>query len=245
MSPRLTFATAGRIFRQIAHDRRTIALVVVAPLVIISLLYFLFDEQQPFVSNIMLYGIVIFPIMLMFLLTAIATVRERISGTLERLMTTPVGRGDILFGYALAYDLLATIQVIIATTYCYTVLGMEVEGPAWAVFLAALVAGLLGVSFGLLASAVSKTEFQAVQFFPALMVPQLLLCGIFGPREDMADWLKAISDVLPVTYAAQAAHEMFANAEPTELYWASFGIAAGAVVLLLAIASATLKRRTP
>lgn len=245
MSPHLTLATAGRILRQIVRDRRTIALVVVAPLLIITLLYYLFDEQQPMVSGLMLYGITIFPITLMFLLTAIATVRERISGTLERLMTTPVGRGDILFGYALAFGLLATIQVVLATTYCYTVLGMEVDGPAWAVFLAAIVAGLMGVSFGLLASAVSQSEFQAVQFFPAAIIPQLLLCGILGPREDMADWLKTVSDFLPITYAAQASYEMFDHAEPTDLYWTSLGIAAAAVVGLLAIASATLKRRTP
>lgn len=244
MSPHLTLATAGRILKQILRDTRTVALVIVAPLLIITLLYFLFDEEQPMVSGLMLYGIVIFPITLMFLLTAIATVRERISGTLERLMTTPIGRGDILGGYALAFGLLATVQVTLATTYCYTVLGMEVDGPTWAVFLAAMVAGQLGVAFGLLASAVSQSEFQAVQIFPALIIPQLLLCGILGPRENMADWLETISDYLPITYAAQAAFEMFGNTDPTELYWRSLAIAAGVVVGLLAIASATLKRRT-
>lgn len=243
--PGITLATAGRILRQIRHDPRTLGIITVVPMVVITLLYFLFDRREPLVSKLALDMLVIFPIIVMFLLTAIAMVRERMSGTLERLMTTPVRKADILFGYALAFGLLATIQGLILTAFCYWVLGTHVAGPVVLVIVAAIVGSLLGVAFGLLASAVSTSEFQAVQFFPALIIPQEILSGLFGPRENMAGWLKTISDLLPITYAVQAMEELFTHSEPTDRYWQSIGIAAACVFGLLLLASATLRRRTP
>ncbi|MCE1178702.1 MAG: ABC transporter permease [Micrococcales bacterium] len=245
MNPRITLAVAGRILRQIRHDPRTLGIITVVPMVVITLLYYLFDKREPLVSKLALDMLVIFPIIIMFLLTAIAMVRERISGTLERLMTTPVAKSDILFGYGLAFGLLATMQGLILSAFCYWVLDTQIAGPPGLVILAAIVGSLLGVAFGLLASAVSTSEFQAVQFFPAMIIPQEILSGLFGPREQMAGWLKTISDYLPITYAVQAMEELFTNEEPTSLYWKSIGIAAACVVGLLLLASATLKRRTP
>ncbi|XVX21957.1 ABC transporter permease [Actinomycetota bacterium] len=245
MNPRITLAVAGRILRQIRHDPRTLGIITVVPMVVITLLYYLFDKREPLVSKLALDMLVIFPIIIMFLLTAIAMVRERISGTLERLMTTPVAKSDILFGYGIAFGLLATLQGLILTAFCYWVLDTQIAGPVGLVILAAIVGSLLGVAFGLLASAVSTSEFQAVQFFPAMIIPQEILSGLFGPREQMADWLKTVSDFLPITYAVQAMEELFTNEEPTSLYWKSIGIAAACVVGLLLLASATLKRRTP
>ena len=245
MSIPRTLATTVRILRQLAHDHRTLGIVIVVPLVVITLLHYLFDERQPFVSRVELIMLAVFPIILMFLLTATAMVRERTSGTLERLMTTPIGKGDILFAYALAFGALATIQVSVATVYTSWVLGMQVSGSIWYVLLTAVVGAQLGVAFGLLASAVSTSEFQAVQLFPALIIPQLLLCGLFGPREDMADVLHAISAALPITYAVQALTEVFTHPDPTGDYWVSLLITAACVLGLLIVAAATLRRRTP
>lgn len=245
MSPRLTLATTGRVLRQLSHDPRALALVLVAPMVVISLLHYLFNERQPLVSRIELIMLVIFPIIMMFLLTATAMVRERTSGTLERLMTTPIGKGDILFAYALAFGSLATVQVCLLTGYARWVLGMEVSASIWYVLLTAIVGAQLGVAFGLLASAVSTSEFQAVQLFPALIIPQLMLCGLFGPRDQMNDVLHAISSALPITYAVEALIELFAHPEPSAHYWVSLGVTVGCVLALLMIASATLRRRTP
>ena len=244
MSPRLILATAGRILRQVSHDPRAIAVVLVAPMVVITLLHYLFDERQPLVSRIELIMLAIFPIIMMFLLTATAMVRERTSGTLERLMTTPLGKGDVLFGYALAFGLLATVQVCVLTVFARWVLGMEVSASIVYVLLTAIVGAQLGVAFGLLASAISTSEFQAVQLFPALIIPQLMLCGLFGPRDQMNDVLHAISSALPITYAAEALTELFTHPEPNEQYWVSLGVTVGCVLALLLIAAATLRRRT-
>lgn len=244
LRPGGTWATTGRILRQIRHDPRTLAIITVVPMLVITLLYYLFDRREPMVSKLALDMLVVFPILVMFLLAAIATVRERTSGTLERLMTTPVRKADILFGYALAFGVLATVQGVILTGFCRWVLNTRIAGPLSLVILTAIVGSLLGVAFGLLASALAQSEFQAVQFFPAMIVPQAILSGLFGPREEMAGWLKTISDVLPITYAVQAIEELFVHEEPTSLYWRSLAIAAACVVGLLIMAATTLRRRT-
>lgn len=244
MNPRTLGATVGRILRQILHDRRTLAIVLIIPVVIITLVHFLFEGAEPFVSKLEADMLVIFPIIVMFLLTAIATVRERTSGTLERLLTTPVRKADILFGYAIAYGILGAIQVSVGAAFCYLVLDMQVAGPGVLVYLCAILSSQLGVAFGLLASAISTTEFQAIQMFPAVLTPQILLSGLFGPREDMAGWLTAISDWLPIIYAVESMEELVAHASVTELFWRDLAIVVACVLGLLVVASATLRRRT-
>lgn len=245
MNPRFTLATAARVLTQVRHDRRTVALILVAPLLVLTLFHYLFDGREPMVSRLELQMLSIFPLFIMFLLTAIATVRERTSGTLERLMTTPIGKGDVIAGYALAYSVLALLQVGLTSALCWWLLDMQVAASLPMVLLTAVLAAVLGLSFGLLASALSQTEFQAVQFMPLFMVPQILLCGLFTPREEMASWLRVISDVLPLSYTMDAVREMFTHAEPTAAWWKGMGITAGCIVVLLGVASVTLRRRTP
>jgi len=240
----MTMATTRRIVMQLLNDKRTLAIVLVVPVVVLTLLHYLFDGREPLVSRVELIMLVVFPIILMFLLTSIAMVRERISGTLERLLTTPIAKSNILFGYALAFGFLAAIQVTVATVFTSWVLDMQVQGPMWLVLVTGIVGAQLGVAFGLLASAISMSEFQAVQLFPALIIPQLLLCGLFGPREEMASVLNAISNALPVTYAVEALTELLDHPEATSHFWISLGIVAACVIALLMIAAATLRRRT-
>lgn len=238
-------ATTARLLRQLRHDPRTLVILTVIPLVILTLLHYLFDERQPLVSRVESQMLVVFSMMIMFLLTAIAMVRERISGTLERLLTTPISKPAILLGYGLAFGVLALWQSTVATAFAYWVLGMEVAGPLWQVLLAATLSAELGVAFGLLASAISRTEFQAVQMFPVLLTPQMLVCGLFGPRDQMADWLHSLSAVMPMTYGVEAMDAVITTADPGRDYWANNAIVAACVVGLLALASASLRRRTP
>lgn len=245
MSARLTLATARRIVVQTLHDRRTLALITVAPLVLLTLIHYLFDEREPMVSRLELQLLLIFPVFIMFLLTAIATVRERTSGTLERLMTTPIGKGDVIAGYALAYSTVALVQALITSAFCVWVLQMDVPAPFWLVLVTVAVGALLGLTFGLLASALSQTEFQAVQLMPMFMLPQMLLCGLLTPRDQMADWLEALSDAMPLSYTMDAAKELTSADHATSAWGAGIGITAGCVVLLLALAATTLRRRTP
>ncbi|MEU8002717.1 ABC transporter permease [Catellatospora sp. NPDC049111] len=237
--------TTGRILRQLRHDRRTVAMLVAVPTLLLTLLYFMYDSQAGVFDHIALIMLGVFPFIIMFLITSIAMLRERTTGTLERLLTTPLRKTDLLFGYGLAFGVAAAVQAGFATALAYLLLDLDTQGGAGYVVMIAVANAVLGMALGLLASAFAKTEFQAVQFMPVLAVPQLLLCGLFVPRELMAGWLQAISDVLPLTYAVEALQEVGAHAEPTGTMWRDFAIVAGAVVVALVAAAGTLRRRTP
>ncbi len=155
----------------------------------------------------------IFPFIIMFLVTSIAMLRERTTGTLERLLTTPLAKLDLLFGYGIAFGLAAAIQASVASAIAYWAFGLDTAGPAALVILIAVVNAVLGVALGLLCSAFARTEFQAVQFMPVVAIPQILLCGLFVARDQMAGWLHAVSDALPLTYAVEALQEVGAHAD--------------------------------
>jgi ABC-2 type transport system permease protein len=245
MSPRITLATAGRILRQLRHDRRTVALLVVVPSLLLTVLYFMYENAGPTFDRIALIMLGVFPFVIMFLVTSIAMLRERTTGTLERLLTTPLGKLDLLFGYGLAFGLAAAIQAAVTVTAAHWLLGLETAGSVGLVMLIAVINAILGVALGLFCSAFARTEFQAVQFLPVVVVPQLLLCGLFVARDQMAGWLQAVSDVLPLTYAVEALAQVGAHTDPTTTMWRDVVIVAGSAVLALVLAAATLRRRTP
>ncbi|MET7424150.1 ABC transporter permease [Dactylosporangium sp. NPDC005555] len=244
MSARLTLATAGRILRQLRHDRRTIALILVVPTVLLTLLRYLYDNSPQLFDRVGLIMLGVFPLVIMFLLTSVAMLRERTTGTLERLLTTPIGKVDILLGYGIAFAVAAAVQAAIAATLAYVLLGLDTLGPAWLVGVIAVGNSVLGMALGLLVSAFANSEFQAVQFMPAVVLPQVLLCGLLQPRDQMAGWLQAISDVLPMSYAVQALTELGAHTEPTGVMWRDLGIIVGCVIVALLLGAATLRRRT-
>ncbi|MEV4348959.1 ABC transporter permease [Actinoplanes sp. NPDC049596] len=236
----ILLATTGRILRQLRHDRRTIALLVVVPVLLLALIYFMYDGVGGAFDRIALIMVGIFPFVIMFLVTSIAMLRERTSGTLERLLTTPLGKLDLLFGYGLAFGLAAAVQGVVATAAAYWLLGLTTAGSAGLVVLVAVLNAGLGVALGLFCSAFARTEFQAVQFLPVVVVPQILLCGLFVPREQMAGWLEAISNALPLTYAVDALAKVGRDANPAT----DLAVVAGAAVVALVLAAATLRRRT-
>ena len=243
MNMRIVTATTGRILRQLRHDRRTVALLVAVPTALLTLLYFMYDASPVF-DRIALTMLGIFPFTIMFLVTSIAMLRERTTGTLERLLTTPLGKLDLLFGYGLAFGLAAAVQASVAAGAAYWLLGLDTAGGAGLVLMIAVIDAVLGVALGLFCSAFARTEFQAVQFMPVVVVPQLLLCGLFVPREQMAGWLQAISDVLPLTYAVEALGQVGAYASATATMWRDVSVVLGAVLVALVLSAATLRRRT-
>src|SRR3954469_21128869 len=249
-SPRLTGATMARVLRQLHHDHRTIAMMLLLPSLLLGLLFLLGKDRptlpgQPSVfDQVGLTMIAIFPFVVMFLVTSIAMLRERTSGTLERLLSTPLARLDLLLGYGLAFGLMAALQAGVTVTVATTVYDLEVAGSLWLVVLIAVVDAVLGVALGLLASAFARTEFQAVQFMPVIVLPQFFLCGLLIARDQMPGWLEAVSDVLPLTYAVEALQEVGRSAAETGTMWRDVGIVAGAALLALALAAATLRRRS-
>lgn len=244
MSARLTAATALRVLRQLRHDRRTLAMLLVVPCVLIGLLAWVYEGTGVY-DRIGAPLLGVFPFVVMFLVTSVTTLRERQSGTLERLMTTPLAKGDLVAGYALAIGALAVAQALVATGFSLWVAGLDVAGPAWLLVLVAVSVALLGTTLGLGLSAFARTEFQAVQFMPAIVLPQFLLCGLLVPRDQMPRPLELASDVLPLSYAVDAMRAVTVDASPA-------GDVAGdlALVLVFALAAvaggaATLPRRTP
>ncbi|MFF3832041.1 ABC transporter permease [Streptomyces sp. NPDC002458] len=244
LSPARTLATAGRVLRQLRHDPRTIALLLIVPVLMITLLRYVFDATPETFDAIGASLLGIFPLITMFLVTSIATLRERTSGTLERLLALPLGKGDLIAGYALAFGAVAVAQSLLATAMSVWVLGLDVVGSPWLLLLVALLDALLGTALGLFVSAFAASEFQAVQFMPAAIFPQLLLCGLFTPRDRMHPVLEAISDVLPMSYAVDGMNQVLTHTDVTADFYRDILIVAGSALLVLCLGAATLRRRT-
>lgn len=244
MNVHILGATTIRILRQLRHDPRTVALLLVVPVVLMGLIYAMFSADSALVNQLLVVLLGIFPFMVMFLITSIAMLRERTSGTLERLMTTPVGQADLLFGYGLAFGVAGLLQSLVAGSAAYLLYDVQTKGSVALVLLTAVLTAVLGVGIGLFCSAFARTEFQAVQLLPIVVLPQVILCGLFVPRESLPGWLELLSDVLPLSYAVDAMQEVSRFAEPTAALWRDLGIVAGCAVLALGLAAGTMRRRT-
>ncbi|MBF9071204.1 ABC transporter permease [Streptacidiphilus fuscans] len=244
MNVRRTLATARRVLLQLRNDPRTVAMLLVVPCVLILLLKYVFDGSPQVFDSVGAPMLGIFPMIVMFLVTAVATLRERTSGTLERLLTMPLGKLDLLLGYALAFGLVALVQGVLAFGLTVGLLGLGVAGPSWALLAVAVADGLLGMALGLFVSAFAATEFQAVQFMPAFLLPQLLLCGLFSPRAEMGTVLRWISDVLPLSYAVDAMDKLTRQSGFGAGVAVDLAVVLGCTLLALALGAATLRRRT-
>ncbi len=245
MTGRITWATALRVLTQLRRDPRTVALLLVVPVALVALFDGILAGQPATFDRVGTPLVGIFPLVSMFLVTSITMLRERTSGTLERLMTTPAGKGDLLAGYALAFGAMAVVQGVVVAAVAIGLLDLDVAGPAWLVVALAVVNAVLGMALGLLVSAFASSEFQAVQFMPAVILPQILLCGLIVPRERMNDALEATAALLPMTYAYDALERVATRAEPGARVLVDVAVVLGVTVVALALGAATLPRRTP
>ncbi|HWB39310.1 MAG TPA: ABC transporter permease [Candidatus Saccharimonadales bacterium] len=237
-----TLATSGRVLRQLSHDHRTLGLLFVVPPVLITLLKYVFQDDLLFGQLApMLLGI--FPLIMMFLVTSIATLRERRDGTLDRLMAMPMSKLDFIFGYALAFSLVALVQASITSLVMLGWLGVNVVAGTLPVLTCAVAAAFLGTSVGLFTSAFASTEFQAIQFMPAFIFPQLLTCGLFVARDSMAQVLQWFADVMPLTYSVDAMKQVTAHANWTGQLTRDLVVVVGVGVLALILGAATIRRQ--
>ncbi len=245
MSVAATAATAVRVLHQLRRDPRTVALLLVVPCVLVLLLDQLFRGREQVFQQIGVPMLGLFPLISMFLVTSITMLRERTSGTLERLLTTPIRKLDLLLGYGAAFALVAVVQALVVSAVGFGLLDLKVVNSTGIVIALAVANAVLGMAFGLFVSAFARTEFQAVQFMPAFVLPQILLCGLFVPREQMAGWLQWVARALPLTYAFDALDRAAHDPRLGGSFWSDVGVTVGATLLALLLGAATLRRRTP
>ena len=245
MSISVTLATAVRVLSQLRRDPRTIALLLVVPCALVTLLKYMFVDSPQVFDRVGGPLLGLFPFIAMFLVTSITMLRERTTGTLERLMTTPLAKLDLLLGYALAFALFAALQATLVSVVAFGLLDLHVEGPRALVILLAVGNAVLGMALGLFLSAFARTEFQAVQFMPAFVFPQLLLCGLLVPREEMARALEIASVFLPLTYAYDALDRVTRLGQVDARVLADATVVLGVTTVALTLGAATLRRRTP
>jgi ABC-2 type transport system permease protein len=244
VSLRAASATALRVLTQLRRDPRTLVLLLGVPVALVFLLEQLFADRRPIFQQIGGPLLGLFPLIAMFLVTSITMLRERVSGTLERLMALPLAKLDILAGYGLAFALLAALQATLVSIVAFGFLGLDTKGPSWVVVLMAIANAVLGMALGLFVSAFARTEFQAIQFMPAFILPQILLCGLFTPRSQMAAWMRGLSDALPFTYAYDALHRATALGQFDTRFFVDLAVTVGVTLLALALGASTLRRRT-
>lgn len=242
----LTFvaASARRIFQQLGHDKRTIVLLLFFPSVLMTLLRFVFNDNEKVFDRVGGPMLAVFPFVIMFLVSCIVMLRERSSGTLERLMTLPIHKVDIIFGYALAFGIIALLQAAITMFVAVHILGLDISGQLYWLFLVAGVDAILGMALGLLASSLARTEFQAVQFMPVFAFPQILLCGLFVPREHMHPLLEGLANILPLSYAVDAVNRVVEHTLVDETFFRNIGIVALVSLAALILGALSIRRRT-
>jgi len=239
----VTLAIARRILRQLSHDPRTIALIFIVPCVLIALLRWLFEKNETTFNQIAPALLGVFPFVIMFLITSITTLRERTTGTMERLMVLPIGKFDLLLGYMFAFGLLAVVQALLASALLLYGFNLDIAGPHWFLIVMALADALLGTALGLFVSAFARTEFQAVQFMPALIFPQLLIGGLFLPLSAMPDVLETIAYYLPLTYAIDALNSVVHNTDISGDAWRDFWVVVAFGVGALCLGAITMRRK--
>jgi ABC-2 type transport system permease protein len=244
MSARVTIATAQRVLWQIRRDPRTIALLIAVPCLLLVLMRYVFDGREQTFQNIGAPLCGLFPFIIMFLVTSITMLRERTTGTLERLMTLPIAKLDLLVGYGIAFGVLAAMQAVAVCLVGFLALGLDSPHGAWLIGLLAVANALLGMALGLFVSAFARTEFQAVQFMPAFILPQLLLCGLFVARDEMAGLLEGISWALPLTYAYDALQRATDPAALSGRLALDAALVVASALAALGLGALTLHRRT-
>ena len=239
-----TLATMQRVLRQLFHDHRTLALIFIVPCILLALMRWLFEDVPGAFDAVAPALLGVFPFVLMFIITSITTLRERVGGTMERLMALPIGKFDFILGYMFAFGLLAVVQALLASGLVLYGFGADIAGPDWFVMAIALADALLGTALGLMVSAFAKTEFQAVQFMPAFVMPQLLIGGLFVPLAAMPDLLEKIAYCLPLTYAIDALNEVAQYVDVSDNAWRDLWVILGCIILAIVLGALTLRRRS-
>jgi len=235
---------AARVVRQIVRDRRTIVIILVVPLVIMTIIRYSFpDELRVMLDNAYPPLLATMGLLFSFLLTGISFLRERSQGTMERMMASPVSRLDMVVGYLLGFFVLALIQILVVVLF--TIYGLDANyahGSLWRICIFQMVVVTVGVNLGIFISAFARNEFQMVQFIPLIIFPQILLCGIIWPIDQMDEILQWIAKFLPLKYAVNGMTDIMHVGQSLLDVGYEIGILAAFAVVISFLAAMTLRR---
>ncbi len=235
------FTIAQRIVRQIGRDRRTLGLIIVVPVVVMTLIGLSFPDRTMlnYIAPALLATIALF---FSFLLTGISFLRERSQGTLERLMATPVSRLDVALGYLFGLSVFAVLQTLIIFFFTIYVLDVTYQGELWQILVFQLIIIVGSVNLGIFTSTFARNEFQVIQFIPLIILPQVFLGGILWPVEQMPDYLRWVSNVLPLTYAVDGLQEVMLAGKNLVDVWLDLVVLAGYTMITSILAALTIRR---
>lgn len=231
---------AGRILRALRGDRRTLGLVLVIPAFIIFLLSEVFPSPRPPSVAPIVLGVFVF--FLTYLLTAIGFLRERTAGTLERVLVAPISRGGIVLGYVLGYGVLATVQSVVLLGSGVYFLDVSFEHGILLFFVVELLAALTALGIGIVLSLFAENEFQAIQFIPVVITPQVLLGGTFLPVKNLPVYLEWPARAMPLTYVIDAMKYVVNGRGTIGEFRIAVGVLAGFAALAVLVAGTFVRR---
>ncbi|TES84514.1 MAG: ABC transporter permease [Dehalococcoidia bacterium] len=232
---------AGRVIQQLIRDRRTMVLIVLVPLVVMTLIGLSFPEGTvlDYIAPALLATLALF---FSFLLTGISFLRERSQGTMERLMASPVSRLDIVVGYLFGFFIFALLQTLIIVLFTIYVLGVQYHGDLWQIFVFQIVIIAGAVNLGIFISTFARNEFQMVQFIPLIIFPQIFLCGVIWPVEQMPNYLQWLSKILPLTYGVEGLRNIMLAGQSLLDVGFELAVLVGFAIIMSIIAAITLRR---
>lgn len=229
--PKYAIAIAGRVVNQLRRDHRTLGLIFVVPVVVMTLIGYSLPDRALLNATAPAL-IAMMSLFMSFLLTGISFLRERSQGTMERLMVSPVTRLDIVLGYLLGFLVFALIQTLIVFFFTVYVFDVPYQGALWQILTFQLAVVIGSVTLGIFISTFARNEFQMVQFIPLVILPQVFLGGVLWPVDQMSDILQVISNFLPMTYSVEGLRAIMLQGE-------SLGGVAPDLLFLLGFAAVT------
>ncbi|MCL0030501.1 ABC transporter permease [Dehalococcoidia bacterium] len=234
-------AITWRIIRQLTRDHRSIALIFIAPLIVMSLIGFSF-QNQPIVLNRTAPAIIAtMSLVFIFMLTGVSFLRERSEGTLDRLLVTETNRVDVIVGYMFGFLVFALIQSTLILLFTVYVVGIDHSGTLWEAFVILIILTITSVNLGIFTSMFAKNEFQVVQFIPLFISPQVFLSGIFLPVEQLPQYFQPLSKIFPLTYANRALQDIMLGGSIRDVQY-EVGILLLFALVLLILAMVSVRR---
>lgn len=234
-------AIAGRVILQITRDHRTMALIIAAPLMIITLIGLSIPDAKilDYIAPALLVTLAFF---FSFLLTGISFLRERSQGTMERLLASPASRLDIVVGYLFGFFIFALVQSLIILLFSVYVLDVNYRGELWQALLFETIVVAGAVNLGIFISTFARNEFQVIQFIPLVITPQIFLCGVLWPVEQMPSYLQWLSNVLPLTYAVDGMRGIMLNGKTLLDTGFELAVLIGFTIIMSILAALALRR---